>query len=164
MSNWFVFHHIDTGFCKRGFHFCLWLPGSRPSLYYYVVCFKSYSQQLWSVYFSILFHTNTLLLYFSYLLYALTCVLSHSDPMDGSPPGSSVHGIFQARILVQVDISFSRGCSWPRDQTPVSCTGRQILYHCATWEASAFLIECLNIFFNWMKVYSWLLSVLPIWV
>ena len=42
------------------------------------------------------------------------------DPMDCSLPGSSVHGIFQARILEEVAISFSRGSSWPRDQTWVS--------------------------------------------
>ena len=40
--------------------------------------------------------------------------------MDYSPPGSSVHWIFQARILEWLAISFSRGSSWPRDQTPVS--------------------------------------------
>ena len=39
------------------------------------------------------------------------------DPMDCSPPGSSVHGILQARILEQVAISFSRGSSQPRDWT-----------------------------------------------
>ena len=44
------------------------------------------------------------------------------DPMDCSPPGSSVHEIFQARILEWVAISFSRGSSQPRDQTRVSCT------------------------------------------
>jgi len=38
-----------------------------------------------------------------------------------SPPGSSVHGILQARILEWVAIPFSRGSSRPRDQTPVSC-------------------------------------------
>ena len=43
------------------------------------------------------------------------------DPMDFSPPGSSVHGILQARILEWVAISFSRGSSRPRDQTLVSC-------------------------------------------
>ena len=43
------------------------------------------------------------------------------DPMDCCPPGSSVHGIFQARILEWFAISFSRGSSWPRDQTQVSC-------------------------------------------
>ena len=41
-------------------------------------------------------------------------------PMDCSPPGSSVHGILQARILEWVAISFSRGYSRPRDQTQVS--------------------------------------------
>ena len=40
---------------------------------------------------------------------------------DSSPPGSSVHGILQARILVWVAISFSRGSSWPRDRTCISC-------------------------------------------
>ena len=43
------------------------------------------------------------------------------DLMDWSPPGSFVHGIFQATILEWVPISFSRGSSWPRDQTHVSC-------------------------------------------
>ena len=42
------------------------------------------------------------------------------DPMDYSLPGSSVHGIFQERILVWVAISFSRGSSWPRDQIRAS--------------------------------------------
>ena len=41
-----------------------------------------------------------------------------------SPPGSSVHGIHQARILEWVTIPFSRGSSWPRDQTYVSCVGQ----------------------------------------
>ena len=42
------------------------------------------------------------------------------DPMDCSPPGSSVHGIFQAVVLEWIAISFSRGSSQPRDQTLVS--------------------------------------------
>ena len=60
------------------------------------------------------------------------------DPLDCSPPGSSVHGVFQARILQWVVISYCRGSSSPTDQTRVSCVfciGRCILYHCATWEA-----------------------------
>ena len=44
------------------------------------------------------------------------------DPMDCSPAGSSVNGIFQARILEWVAMSFSRGSSRPRDQTWVSHT------------------------------------------
>ena len=50
------------------------------------------------------------------------------DPMDCSLPGSSVRGIFQARILKWVVISFSRKLSQPRDQTHASCIRRQILY------------------------------------
>ena len=41
-----------------------------------------------------------------------------------SPPGSSAHGIFQARRLEWAAISFSRGSSRPRDRTLVSCAGR----------------------------------------
>ena len=54
------------------------------------------------------------------------------DPMDYSPPGSSVHVILQARILEWVAISYSRTSSQARDQTQVSCiscAGSQILYH-----------------------------------
>ena len=57
------------------------------------------------------------------------------DNMDFSPPDSSVYGIFQARILEWVAISYSKGSSQPRDQAPISCFSRQILYHCITWEA-----------------------------
>ena len=50
------------------------------------------------------------------------------DPMDCSPPGSSIYGIFQARILEWVAMSFSRGTSWPRDWTRVSCiVGRHFI-------------------------------------
>ena len=45
------------------------------------------------------------------------------DPMDCSPPGFSIHGILQARILDWVTISFSRGSSRPRDRTHVSHVG-----------------------------------------
>ena len=46
------------------------------------------------------------------------------NPMDYSPPGSSVHGILQARRLEWVAIPFSRGSSWPRDWSQVSCSAR----------------------------------------
>ena len=77
---------------------------------------------------------------FHFIQLHLCCctVLCHScpalcDPMDCSPPGSPVHGIFQARTLGWVAISFSRRSSQPRDWTHnscVSCIGRRILYHC----------------------------------
>ena len=57
------------------------------------------------------------------------------NPMDYSLPGSSVHGISPARVLKWVVISFSRGSSWSRDWTWVSCIGRGILYHWTTREA-----------------------------
>ena len=60
------------------------------------------------------------------------------------PLGSSVHGIFWARILEGVAISFSRGSSQPRDQIHVSCVScndRQILYYCATWDPLEYLTE-----------------------
>ena len=51
--------------------------------------------------------------------------LTLCDPMDCSLPASSIHRIFQARVLDWVVISFSRGSPQPRDQTQVSCiTGR----------------------------------------
>ena len=62
--------------------------------------------------------------------------------MGCSPPDSSVHGIIQARILERVAISFYKGPSPPRDHTCISCTGRQILYDCTTWEAPIYTIIC----------------------
>ena len=51
-----------------------------------------------------------------FVVWLLSC-----NPMDCSPPGSSVHWVFQGRILEWVAIPFSRGFSQPRDQTRVSC-------------------------------------------
>ena len=53
-------------------------------------------------------------------VYAVLCLVAQStlcDPMDCSPPGSSVHGVSQARILEWIGISFSRGSSKPRSPT-----------------------------------------------
>ena len=63
---------------------------------------------------------------------SLQLCLTLCDPVDGSPPGSLVPGILQARTLEWVAISFSRGSSQPRDRTHVSyvsCIGRWVLYH-----------------------------------
>ena len=60
------------------------------------------------------------------------------------PPGSSVHGILQARILEWVVRTSSKGSSLPRDWTPVSyiyCFGRQVLYHCTAREAHEHLVD-----------------------
>ena len=51
-------------------------------------------------------------------------LLFFSDPLDCSPPGSSVHGIIPTRTLERVAICFSRGSSPARDQTHISFIGR----------------------------------------
>ena len=56
------------------------------------------------------------------------------QPHGLQPPGSSVHGILQARTLEWV-ASSSRGSSPPRDRTRVSCMNRQVLHYCVIWEA-----------------------------
>ena len=61
-----------------------------------------------------------------YGYFTLTALVAQSyptlcNPMDCSPPGSSVHEIFQAKILEWVAISFSRGSSQLRDRTRVFC-------------------------------------------
>ena len=78
----------------------------------------------------------------SSLLSLLSCsVMSNSfDPKDCSPPGSSVCGISQVRILERVAISFSRGSSRTQDRTGISCIGRWILYHWVTREAQINLL------------------------
>ena len=67
------------------------------------------------------------------------CLLNHlqlfCDTIDSSLPDSSVHGISQARILEWVAIFFSRGSSWPRDRTHLSCIGRWILHRWPTRDA-----------------------------
>ena len=84
--------------------------------------------------------------------------LTPCDPVDWSPPSSSVHGIFQARILELVPISSSKGSSWPRERNthttplqlpPKSCVswiGRWILCLCATWEPLSCLLSYALVF------------------
>ena len=79
--------------------------------------------------------------------------LTLCNPIDCSPPGSSVHGIFQARILEWAAISFSRRSSPPRDQAWVSCiagifftnwAARDIRL-CHTWVHIAASPLCVNL-------------------
>ena len=81
---------------------------------------------------------------FPHLLSSLTwnkvaqSCLTLCDPMDCSLPGSSIHGIFQARVLEWVAISYSRGSSWPRDWTQVSRIAGRYFTIWATREAHHF--------------------------
>ena len=71
-------------------------------------------------------------------------VMSNSlHPLDCSPPGSSIRGIFQARVLEWVAISFSRGSSWPRDWTQVSHTAGR---HFTIWATR-------EVYFIYSRVY-----------
>ena len=87
--------------------------------------------------------------------------------MDCSLPGSSVHGIFQAKIPEWVAISFSRS-SWPRDWTWVSCivgrrftiwATRDVLYHVEDLEIC---LQCRRLWFNsWVRKIYWRRDRLP---
>ena len=83
------------------------------------------------------------------------------DPMDRSPPGSSVHGVLQARILEWVAMPSSRGSSWPRGRTWVSCTGGRFFTTWATREALRIEV----IFFNssYLHVVSFLFPLMTEW-
>ena len=61
------------------------------------------------------------------------------DPVDCSPPGSSIHGILQARILEWVAVSFSRGSSQPWDQIQVSCVAGRFFNLWAAREACSYI-------------------------
>ena len=81
-----------------------------------------------------------------YLFYVhaqlLQSFLTLCDHMDCSPPGSTVHGVLQARILEWVAVPFSRGSSWPRDWTQVSCISciaGEFFTRWVTWEALSIL-------------------------
>ena len=68
--------------------------------------------------------------YYNVCAKSLQSCLTLCNPMDCSPPGFSVHGILQARILEQVAISSSRRSSQPWDQTP-------IVYGYLHWQAGS---------------------------
>ena len=70
----------------------------------------------------------TLALQGSYCLVGKLCLIL-CNLMDSSQPGSSVHEVFQTRILEWIVISFSRRSSWVRARTCVSGIARWILYH-----------------------------------
>ena len=91
------------------------------------------------------------------------CLVMKSYPtlcnsMDSSPTCSSVHGVSQATILDWVAI-FSRGSSWIRDWTQVSCIGRRFLYHWATRRAPESISVAVNGRISFMKwIYGWVIS------
>ena len=92
---------------------------------------------LWKA-FCILHPSSSERVYWSHCVWSVLVIQlcpSLCDLMDCNQPGSSVHGISQARILEWVAISFSRGASWPRDRTWVSCIAGRFFTARATREA-----------------------------
>ena len=91
--------------------------------------------------FSFSFPCSSLLLNLCWILQFTHCIVhvklpqscpTLCDPMDCSPPGSSVHSILPASILKWVAMHSAKGSSRPRNRTRVSyisCTCRQVLYH-----------------------------------
>ena len=78
--------------------------------------------------------------------------------MEHSPPGSSVHGILQARILEWVVVPSSRGSSQPRSCTCISCIASWFFTQWATWEAHTYnqiipCSDCLYICSNTVHIY-----------
>ena len=81
------------------------------------------------------------------VLVAQSC-LTLCNPMDCSPPGTSVHGVLQARILEWVAVPFSRWSSQSRDQTWLFCIGRRVLYH-LSYRGSPPLKQRLKVKVSW---------------
>ena len=107
---------------------------------------KSSVQKKRSLFFMIrlMFHLGFKSIWFKRLVHVCACTHAKTYPSlrshDCSPPGSSVHGISQARKQEWVAISYSRGSSQPRNPILISCSyciGKQILYH---WAIGLWLI------------------------
>ena len=82
----------------------------------------------------------------------LQSCLTLCDPIDCNPPGSSLHGVLQARTLEWVAMPFSRESSPPRDQTHISyicCIGRQVFITSTTCEASGIDQKIINV---WLRL------------
>ena len=91
-------------------------------------------------------------IYICHIQYSEMKSLSHAQlcgPVDGSPSGSSTHGIFQARVLEWVAISFSRGSSQPRDRIWVSSIADRHFYR-----LSHQVCQCICIYMYICPVYS----------
>ena len=127
---------------------CLWAKHSLPSLFYmhgllfYFTCLDSRKLLNWRAVSRCC--SNPLMLWMSFIHsdgYWTSLLPAHlldmSEPKNCSPPGSSIHVIFQARILECVATSFSGGSSPFRDWTHVSCIS-------CTWQAGSLLLSHLG--------------------
>ena len=105
---------------------CYQFPSPTAILCFYIFVFPNH--QLLSQHFTSKDKGTSLFLCLHYSAKSLPSCLTPRDPMNCGPPGASVLGILQARILEWVAMPSSRGSSPPRHRTCVSCISRQILY------------------------------------
>ena len=89
--------------------------------------------------FNILFHLYSYFLIYATAAKSLQLCTTLCNPLDFNPPGSSIHGILQVRILECVAIPFSRKSFWPRDQNWVSGMQADSLQSepSGSWDSSA---------------------------
>ena len=117
---------------------------------------------LWTYVQFIIFNFKLLMDFFHFLLFCRKLSFIHfksvhfCDPVDCSPPGLSVHEIFQARILEWVAISSSTRSSQPRDRTRVSRIAGSCFTLWATREALYLLYDdynsCFNVLFDNLNI------------
>ena len=136
--NWILHSKKYTIYVYITFQYFKSVLTPKISYYLFAICFPYLFSWIWlnsfiiTLYQMLLLITNKtsgkkneVLKLIVVCMYCCCCVATKSCllllPPHCSPPGSSVHGIFQARILEWVAISFSRGSSRPRDWTRVSC-------------------------------------------
>ena len=144
-----------------GLNFIHFLIGEKLLYYFVLVSLCSWVEILPPVPFVCIIteHQAWLPVFYSSFPRFYTCLCARSlqlcpalcDPVDHSLPGSSVHGILQARILEWVAMPSSRGSSPLRDGTCVSyifCIGRRFLYHYTTWEVHTWSCISVNATFS----------------
>ena len=165
-------HYLIPFFNFFSFHICLALKilkflGIWSQRKYYIFKVDLFPNFLWAnqyniLYIVLLIYTIFFVSQYPYKVVNNACMHAHSfqscltfcDPIDCSPPGSSVHGILQARTLEWVARTCSRGSSQPRDQTHVpyvSCIGTQVITS-STWKAHTIQIINYPCCINWEEL------------
>ena len=115
------------------------------------VCFHSIILLFFYSFFWTFVFSGMTLLFSVFLVTQVTKCPSLVTPMDCSPSGSSVYEISQARILEWIAISFSRGSSWPRNWTQVSCIVGRFFTDWSMRESQV-ILDC-SIFFHVFRIY-----------
>ena len=124
---WILLYYFSTFYCFFKSPSCTWYKrkGDWQGTKWYI----SHSFP----YIIILYSINTKLIFLNEVYCAYFSCVWHCNPLDCSPPGSSVHGIFHARILEWVAFSISRGSFRPRDRTHVSCVSPLAGWFFTSW-------------------------------